>query len=175
MLKVGIFIFLALVLSTNLSADQKSQMQIADEYFLAYETTNSEKLTALLADDAVFMDVLGGQVQNTIPATIEGKKAILQEFLDPENRWESNTKRRFELSYQFGYADVIVRVGTIFYETKEEDYRIDANSKIITIVTIKNQKVQEHRVYLDYLGIDKSMILTELSKNRTNPEEIILN
>ena len=122
---------------------------VAEAYLAAYESQDFVALRALYAEDAVFIDPTSANVQPiTPPISWRGRDAIIEGL----RSW-GVARMDYTLDRTFHASGQVVFDGTsdVIYQTPngELTYRFP----IITIITVANGQVTEHRDYTDYAGM----------------------
>ncbi|WP_203291176.1 nuclear transport factor 2 family protein [Maricaulis parjimensis] len=145
---IAILTTLALVQS-GITDTSSETHQIAETYMQAYQEQDLDLLQTLYADDAVFLDPTSGDVLPiTPPIHWEGPDAIIAGLRSwGTARMTYTLDRSFNASGRFVYEGV----SNVVYATPEGErvYQFP----IITIVTIEDGEVTEHRDYTDYDGM----------------------
>ena len=131
---------------TGIAAEPAEDAIIAETYMRAYQDLDFDRLATLYAEDAVFIDPTSGNVAPiTPPIHWQGADSIIAGLHSwGAQRMTYTLERHFNASGRFiyeGRSDVI-------YATPEGErtWRFP----IVTIITVEDGQVTEHRDYTDY-------------------------
>jgi ketosteroid isomerase-like protein len=122
---------------------------VAEAYLAAYEAQDFDALRTLYAENAVFIDPTSADVQPiTPPISWRGRETIIEGL----RSW-GVARMDYTLDRSFHASGQVVFDGTsdVVYQTPngELTYRFP----IITILTVEDGQVTEHRDYTDYAGM----------------------
>lgn len=130
-----------------------SIVEAAQKYLAAYSAFDMEKMAPLISDDMVFTDPTkpletnGGE-----PFIHSGKDAVLGALggyakLYKEFSLDYDIRRYFESN------GAVIFEGDITYNILTDDQQtLTGTAPIVTIITVKDGKIVEHRDYYDYAG-----------------------
>ncbi len=147
MLKTLLAVVTALGLTPLALADDESDRAVAEAYIAAYEHQNLDAMRALYADDAVFVDPTSFHLPQMPPIHWQGPDTILEGIAG----WGiSGLELHLDRSYTASGAVVFDGNADVVYATPAGPRVF--NYPIVTIVTIRDGQVVEHRDYTDYSG-----------------------
>lgn len=145
-------ILMALILTQSGITEAPSQTrQVAETYMQAYQAQDFEVLETLYSDDALFVDPTSYDVAPiTSPIRWEGPDAIIAGLQGwGVARMTYSLDRSFEASGQVIYDGV----SDVVYATANGP--VTYRFPIITIITVEDGQVSEHRDYTDYAGMQR--------------------
>lgn len=125
-------------------------MQVALEYIEAYGAFDLDKVEALYGEDAVFTDPTSFDFKDFgAPYHWEGRAAIMLQLRKLKSE-QGVVSVRYSPSQVFEASGRVVFVADLrpVYETKEGVVRTEV--PVVTIVTVREGRVIEHRDYADY-------------------------
>ncbi len=124
---------------------------VADTYMRAYQAQDFDTLESLYAPDAVFLDPTSHNVAPiTPPIHWVGPDSIVAGLQSwGAERMSYTIERSFNASDRFIYEGV----SDVIYATP--DGHRTWRFPIITIITVENGRVTEHRDYTDYDGMQE--------------------
>ncbi|MCF8880498.1 nuclear transport factor 2 family protein [Hyphobacterium sp. SN044] len=128
---------------------QDAPEAVAEAYLAAYQAQDFVALEALYAEDAVFIDPTSEAIQGIGgPFNWTGREAILAGI-----RGWGATRLEYEIDRTWSASGHVVFGGAVaaIYET--ETGSVAYRYPIITIVTIEDGHVTEHRDYTDFSGM----------------------
>ena len=140
---------LALSTTPVLAQEGETADAVAEAYLAAYQAQDYSALAGLIAEDAVFIDPTSEAVAG-IPEAFHwsGRDAILAGM----QSWGAS-RLDYTIDRQYAASGHVVFDGAVaaIYETAEgvTAYRYP----IITIVTVEDGEVTEHRDYTDFSGM----------------------
>ena len=131
--------------------DAPPAIPVAQAYLAAYQAQDFDALAALYAEDAVFIDPTSFDVGNiTQPIDWQGRDAILSGLRSWNvARLEYAVDRNYQASGRTVFDGAVTAVYAL--EDGDQHYRFP----IITIVTVQDGQVVEHRDYTDYAGMQR--------------------
>lgn len=128
---------------------QDAPEAVAEAYLAAYQAQDFAALEALYAEDAVFIDPTSEAIQGIGgPFDWTGREAILAGI-----RGWGATRLEYEIDRTWSASGHVVFDGAVaaIYET--ETGSVAYRYPIITIVTVEDGRVTEHRDYTDFSGM----------------------
>lgn len=135
----------ALGLPAVVMADPDSDRTVAEAYLSAYQHQDYDRMRALYAVDAVFVDPTSFRLPQMPPIDWQGPDAILEGIAS----WGiSGLEYHLERSYSASGAVVFDGSADAIYATPSGLRTF--NYPIVTIITISDGLVIEHRDYTDY-------------------------
>ena len=147
MMKLLVAAVTALGLTPLALADDESDRAVAEAYIAAYEHQDYEAMRALYAEDAVFVDPTSFQLPQMPPINWQGRDTILEGIAS----WGiSGLEMHLDRSYNASGAVVFDGNADVVYATPAGPRVF--NYPIVTIVTIRDGQVVEHRDYTDFTG-----------------------
>lgn len=144
---VAALMFAAPAVAQTTQREHEATIAAATAYLDAYQAFDLERLEALYAEDATFDDptslLLSGV--NGAPFVFRGREAILNGI----RFWmqQSVTSLHYDVEHVYESSGRVVFIGDATTNGPSR-YRF----RIVTIVTIENGLVSEHRDYTDYWG-----------------------
>jgi ketosteroid isomerase-like protein len=152
MLRAVMMFWVALAVAAPAAAqpsqgDHEATIAAATAYLDAYQAFDLERLEALYAEDATFDDPTSLHLTgvNGAPFVFRGRDAIL----DGIRHWI----RQSVTSLQYDVEEVYESSGrVVFIGAATSNGSTQWRFRIVTIVTIENGLVVEHRDYTDYWG-----------------------
>lgn len=135
---------------SDVSAQGSAAMRIAMDYIDAYGAFDLERVETFYAEDAVFTDPTSFEFTDFgAPYHWEGREAIIRELheLKTESGVVAVTYKSSQVYEASGRVVFVADLQPV-YNTKEGVVRTQV--PIVTIVTVRNGKVIEHRDYADY-------------------------
>lgn len=134
------------------SADQSAAtVEIATGYLAAYSTFDVGKMAPFLSDEIVFVDPTSAdQNADGGPFRFEGKAAVLKGLGDYAAQFKDfhvayDVKRRYESE-----GNVVFVADLTWTVVTKDDETATGGAPIVTVVTVKDGKIVEHRDYYDY-------------------------
>ena len=128
-------------------ASHPSAIEIADAYLEAYQAYDLDRLNEFYAPDAAFIDPTSLDMSN--PFNWTGKDEIvghLRQYL--ENVSSATFYYDIQRKYESSGRVVYNAVGSFTVKTPQME--ISGSAPIVTIITVNDGKVIEHRDYVDY-------------------------
>ncbi|MEN0652934.1 MULTISPECIES: nuclear transport factor 2 family protein [Hyphobacterium] len=128
---------------------QETQEAVAEAYLAAYQAQDFAALEALYAEDAVFIDPTSEAIQGIGgPFDWTGREAILAGI----RAWGA-TRLEYTVDRSWSASGHVVFDGAVaaIYETQTGT--VAYRYPIVTIVTVGNGQVTEHRDYTDFSGM----------------------
>lgn len=130
------------------AGENKKNLAIADQYIKAYQQFDIDKMATFYHQDSIFIDptsaVYGEHQYHMI-----GKQAIidkLTKFIKSVGKLTLD----YQLEHRFEAAGHVVYQAMVKVSSGHGDTLTTACGAITTIITIKEEKVVEHRDYFDY-------------------------
>jgi ketosteroid isomerase-like protein len=123
----------------------------AETYLTAYQSLDLPALASLLAADARFDDPTSTEMQAVGgPFVWEGREAVLAGLAG----WVRQSVRRidYDLREVYEASGRVVFIGTASPLMQTADGLIRATYPIVTIVTVRDGHIVEHRDYTNYAG-----------------------
>tara|TARA_R110000868_G_scaffold45045_3_gene149906 strand:- start:50993 stop:51484 length:492 start_codon:yes stop_codon:yes gene_type:complete len=158
--KLTCSILAGLCLTPLALADADSDRAVAEAYLAAYESQDYETMRTLYADDAVFVDPTSFHLSSMPPIEWQGPETIIAGIAS----WGlAHIDYHPERSFTASGAVVFEGDADVYYTTPGGDRVF--NYPIVTIITISDGRVVEHRDYTDYAG---SRELTPLADASTS-------
>ena len=139
----------SVILSTGAQAqDSAGARDVAEAYLAAYQTQDFDQMRELYAGDAHFIDPTSFDIpQITAPIDWQGADSIIAGI----SSWGiQHITYHQDRSYEASNAVIFDGNADVSYAT-ETGARI-FNYPIITIITVRDGQVVEHRDYTDYAG-----------------------
>jgi ketosteroid isomerase-like protein len=130
------------------ATDASTPRQIAEAYLAAYERQDHGAMRALYADNARFIDPTSFAIADiTAPIDWLGADAIIAGIAS----WGiDHLSYEIDRSYQSSNAVIFDGRTVVSYGSGADTRRF--NYPIITIITVRDGKVVEHRDYTDFAG-----------------------
>ncbi|WP_339744517.1 nuclear transport factor 2 family protein [uncultured Maricaulis sp.] len=145
MIKLTFAAMAALGLTSAVMADADSDRAVAEAYLTAYENQDYDTMRALYATDANFVDPTSFHLPQMPPIDWQGPDTII----DGIASWGiSGLEYHLDRSYTASGAVVFDGNADVIYATPSGP-RI-FTYPIVTIITVSNGLVVEHRDYTDY-------------------------
>jgi ketosteroid isomerase-like protein len=121
---------------------------VAEAYLSAYQQQDFDAMRALYAEDARFIDPTSFSIPEvTAPIDWHGADAIIAGV----SSWGAeHLEYMIERSYVASNTVIFDGSTTVSYATANGERRF--NYPIITIITVRDGKVSEHRDYTDFAG-----------------------
>ncbi|WP_420430354.1 nuclear transport factor 2 family protein [Hyphobacterium sp.] len=144
----GIFCSLVLIFSPADAQDVSSARQTAQTWLNAYQSQDFDAMRALLTDQSVFIDPTSlGRENFGDPINWQGADAILAGV----GAW-GVTDAEYEIERTYGSPGRVIFDGSINVTYGAPDNLVSYNFPIVTIVTVADGHVLEHRDYTDFDG-----------------------
>jgi ketosteroid isomerase-like protein len=147
-----IVIAMALLAASAVSswAGPAETAKTADAYLAAYERLDLAALAPMYADDAVFADPTSyGQPNLAEPFTFIGKTKVLEGLQGFKSKY-GLTRLKYSVTTRFDAPNQTVYIGTVASVVKTPKGERSVVYPAVTIVTVTNGKISEHRDYIDY-------------------------
>lgn len=123
---------------------------LAQRYMAAYLAFDIEALSEFYTEDTLFTDPTSFNTPRVAtPYHWRGRKAITEAFSGFK---DAVIQYRYDLDRIFEASGRVVYIGRAIITAKGEDGPVTTQADIVTIVTIENGKVSEHRDYANYIG-----------------------
>lgn len=144
----GIFVIMMALAARQ---EDAPDIPVAEAYLAAYEAQDFDALAALYAEDAVFIDPTSFDVgEITQPIDWQGRDAILTGLRSWNvERLEYAVDRNYQASGRTVFDGAVTAVYAL--EDGDQHYRFP----IVTIVTVQDGQVVEHRDYTDFTGMER--------------------
>lgn len=155
-----VIVFLISGLSTIASARAEppvsgdpAVIETARNYLAAYMTLDIDALTELYAPDVVFTDPTSFATPNiAAPVHYEGRAAVIAFIASLQGVM---LDARYDLDRVYEASGAVVFTGDAVFTFSAPPGPATFRSAIVTVVTIKDGLVSEHRDYADYNGIEQ--------------------
>jgi ketosteroid isomerase-like protein len=130
---------------TTVRSGNPEIIAIADSYMTAYHHLDLEALEALYDEDVVFIDPTVAGLPEVFSWT--GRDRILREIAG----WRTGMVRfDFQADRIYESAGRVVYIGNVVSEVERPNGTRKATYPLITIVTVQEGRIIEHRDYTDY-------------------------
>lgn len=144
----GMFFWLALILAPADAQETSSARQTAQSWLDAYQAQDFETMRALLTDESVFIDPTSlGRENFGNPINWQGPDAILSGVAE----W-GVTHAEYHIDRTYESPGRVIFNGSIDVTFGDPDSQVRYNFPIVTIVTVADGSVVEHRDYTDFDG-----------------------
>ena len=122
----------------------------ADAYLAAYEMLDLGTLERMYSDDAVFADPTSyGQPNFAEPFTFIGKKKVLEGLSGFKSKY-GLARLKYVIETRFEAPNQTVYIGSVTSVVKTPKGERSVVYPAVTIVTVTNGRISEHRDYIDY-------------------------
>lgn len=139
----------ALALTGSIALAQDTPEAVAEAYLAAYQAQDFAALETLYAEDAHFIDPTSETVQGIGgPFDWTGREAILAGI-----RGWGATRLEYEVDRTFSASGHVVFDGAVAAIYLTQAGSVAYRYPIITIVTVEDGHVTEHRDYTDFSGM----------------------
>lgn len=131
-----------------------AKIAVASKYLDAYATLNVERMASMYAEDATFIDPTSENAPG-VPQTLHftGRDTIVGVLGEYAKNYRC---LRYDFDRVYESGDCVVFVGRITAQLQADPKPLTLRSSIVTIVTVKDGRVAEHRDYYDYQGVEQS-------------------
>lgn len=124
--------------------------KVADTYLAAYERLDLKALEPMYTDDAVFTDPTSyGQPDFAEAFTFNGKEKVLAGLQGFKSKY-GLARLKYTITKRFDAPNQTVYIGTVTSVVASPQGERAAIYPAVTIVTVTNGKISEHRDYIDY-------------------------
>ena len=132
------------------SAPDNDVIAVADAYMQAYQAQDHDAMERLYAEDAVFIDPtsVDAGLPNG-PVMWSGRREIMA-HLRPKDGVESSLVLDYDVYTKFEHSGVVVYAANVSYVYETEDQTWNGLTPVITVISVRDGKVVEHRDYTDY-------------------------
>lgn len=153
---------LALTGASAHAQDMSEAETVARAYMAAYSRIDLDEMTALVSDDVLFVDATAtgtGDPDGLSGQGREAMRALLQDFVDQYHPIELG----FVWDEVFESNSRVVFIGHVnaLYPTEDPAQRFRWRSQHVTVVTVEDGRVVEHRDYANYPGAEQGLIPVE--------------
>ena len=140
-------------IATASASSASSIVDAAQKYLAAYSTFDMEKMAPLISDDMVFTDpTKPPETNGGEPFVYTGKEAVLA-ALGGYAKLYKEFSLDYDIQRYFESNGAVIFVGDITYNILTDDQQtLTGTAPIVTIITVKDGKIVEHRDYYDYAG-----------------------
>ena len=147
LVKLNCALLAGLCLTPFALADAESDRAVAEAYIAAYESQDYDAMRTLYADDAVFVDPTSFHLPSMPPIDWQGSETIIAGITS----W-GIARLEYHLDNSFTASGAVIFDGTadVVYSIPAGDRVF--NYPIVTIITVSDGHVVEHRDYTDYAG-----------------------
>lgn len=130
-----------------------SIVEAAQKYLAAYSAFDMEKMAPLISDEMVFTDpTKPPETNNGAPFVYTGKDAVLA-ALGGYAKLYKEFSLDYDIQRYFESNGAVIFVGDITYNILTDDQQtLTGTAPIVTIITVNDGKIVEHRDYYDYAG-----------------------
>lgn len=142
------------------AATESENIAIATRYLEAYQAFNIDDMASFYLEDSVFNDptseIFG--VEHTYK--MQGKQAIIERL----RSFVANSgfvSLEYQIKHHFEAAGHVTFIGDIKIITGLAERQATACGAIVTVLSIKDGKIKEHRDYFDYRAYMKTQQLGE--------------
>ena len=132
---------------------------VARAYMDAYSRIDLDAMASFVADDVLFVDATATGTGNPDGLSGEGReamRALLQDFVDQYHPIELG----FVWDDVFESNSRVIFIGHVnaLYPTQDPAQRFRWRSQQVTVVTVEDGRVVEHRDYANYPGAEQGLV-----------------
>ncbi|MGH1541536.1 MAG: hypothetical protein ACRBHB_14005 [Arenicella sp.] len=135
-------------------AAQSSEPNVADEYMKVYANFDVNKLETFYSKNAKFKDPTS-EMWGEYAWNIDGKEHIIKRMKSFFSGFESSSAK-YIIREKYASAGHHVYTGKVKFSFTKEGVLETTCMAITTIVSVKGDKVVEHRDYIDYDNLESS-------------------
>lgn len=135
---------------------------VARAYMDAYSRVDWDAMAALMSEDIIFADNTATGTDDPEGIVTEGREALLEMLYGFEAQYHP-IELGFVWDTVFESNARVVFIGHVnaLYPTQDPAQRFRWRSQQVTVVTVENGRVVEHRDYANYPGAEQGLIPVE--------------